>query len=337
MVRSRIPLAASVLLFSVHCTTSQSPPGTDLAATRDGSSSALTVAVPPSPGNGPHAMVVCQNRLGNDCRAPDVTDVPSFNTNLIPPDAWFLNAPALPIPDPAVHSWSLGRAVNLWSYQGNFPDQAGPFATAGDNMDLDDRSLFPGSTPTSASPNHFTRVLSGFIALPDTGTTRTFSVATGEGYFFAIGGTAGGTLSASEFPASHRISYTIANTIEATFASAAQLYPFALAFYENVGVSSVEFAWAPGTKASNTGTGGLPSFNGITWSPGKFSLVPGVQMYSPDVRATMSWTGTAAANQTVTFHARVENAGLVPAFGAGDPPDVAAGSCPAAQGLCFTL
>ena len=46
----------------------------------------------------------------------------------------------------------------------------------------------------------------------------------------------------------------------------------------------------------------------------------------------MTWTSgvAAAANKTVTFHARVENVGPVQAFSAGAAPDVP-GSCPAAH------
>jgi hypothetical protein len=333
MIRYRIALAASVLLATVHCTTSQSPPGTELTPPRDGASSALTV--PASAGNGPYAMVVCPSRSGNDCNTGNtIASAANFNVAISQLDPWFATA-SLPIGFGAVHSWALGQSINFWSYTGTFPNAAGPFFGPDVDMDIDDRSMFPLAAQTLNNQAHFQRVFSGFIALPaGSSTTRTFAVAADDGYFLAIG-TNPGTVTISQFPAAaHPIAYSTQNAVGPIFASTTQLYPFVLGTYTNAAVSAVEFAWADGALATNT----LPSLAANVWSKGTFSLVPGAQMYSPDVRATMTWTSDvpAAANKTVTFHARVENVGPVPAFSAGDPPDVPA-SCPATQGLCFTL
>src|SRR5207237_7098719 len=90
-----------------------------------------------------------------------------------------------------------------------------------------------------------------------------------------------------------------------------------------------------GAKAGNP----APTFAGTLarWSPGNYSLVPSTQIYSPDVRATMSWSGAAQPGQVVTFHAVIENLGPVPAFPAATPPDLTAGGCASTEGLCFTL
>ncbi|MFL5398863.1 MAG: hypothetical protein ACJ79P_13275, partial [Myxococcales bacterium] len=182
MVRSRIPLAASVLLFSVHCTTSQAPPG-ELSSPRESPSAALTVG---SVGNGPHAMVICSARSGNDCNTGNnITNVTQFNTAIAPRDAWFATAP-LPIGFGAVHSWALGRAINFWSYTGigTVPAMAGPFFGPDADMDIDDRSMFPLDAQTVNNQARFERLFTGFIALPATAsTTRTFAVAADDGYF----------------------------------------------------------------------------------------------------------------------------------------------------------
>src|SRR5256885_4443259 len=187
MIRSRIALAVSVSLATVHCSTN--PLGSpELAAPRR----AAAITVPAgSAGNGPHAMVVCRSDLGtNDCLlGGDIANATDLNAALVPPDAWFAAA-TFPIGFPYVHSWELGREINFWSYTGTFPDNTGAFAsspTSGD-VDLDDRSLFPGAAPNSGAQFHFTRLFTGFIALPAGLTTRTFAVAADDGYSFALGG-----------------------------------------------------------------------------------------------------------------------------------------------------
>src|ERR1051325_8598850 len=95
MIRYRIALAASVLLATVHCTTSQAPPGPELDQPLQRASS---LTVPPGvTGNGPHAMVVCQAKNGNDCfpavsPPPEITSIDTLNTELTPPPAWFATA-----------------------------------------------------------------------------------------------------------------------------------------------------------------------------------------------------------------------------------------------------
>src|SRR4051812_41363831 len=345
MVRSRIPLAASVLLFSVHCTTSQSPPGAELAPPLQ---RAASLTVPSGlTGNGPHAMVVCRFSNGsNNCfpaGTPDISDAASLNAALVPPDAWFATS-AFPIGFPFVHSWAVGQPINFWSYTGTFPDNTGAFASAAQNpgtippnMDLDDRSLFPGATGASGAQLHFTRLFTGFLKIPAGSATRSFAIASDDGYSFALGGTPAGLVSATDF-GNHSIvqAYRIPSNgavVNATFPDTAQLYPFALAAYQNGAISGVEFSWAPG--ADNP----APTFDGATkiWDPKNFTLVPIGNIYSPDVRATMSWTGSAKPGGVVTFHAVIENKGVVAAFPAKTPPDLTAGGCATKDGLCFTL
>src|SRR5207248_3117192 len=173
-------------------------------------------------------------------------------------------------------------SINFWSYTGTFPDNAGPFAAPSDIMDLDDRSLFPGATPGSGAQLHFTRLFTGFLALPAASTTRTFAVAANDGYAFSLGGTTTGLVTASDF-LNHSIvlAYrTNTNVFDASFPDTAVLYPFALAAYQNGDISGVELAWAAGAKAGNP----APTFAGnpARWSPGNYSLVPSTQIYSPD-------------------------------------------------------
>src|SRR4051812_43559143 len=342
MIRSRIALAISVSLTVVHCTTNL-PGSPELAAPRR----ATEITVPAgSSGNGPHAMVVCRSDTGtNDCfPGGDIANAADLNAALVPPDAWFA-AGSFPIGFPYVHSWELGREINFWSYTGTFPDNTGAFAATTGGMDLDDRSLFPGAAPNSGAQFHFTRLFTGFIALPagSTTTTRTFAVAADDGYSFALGGTTAGLVTKSDF-GNHSIvdAYrTPENVFDATFPDTVQLYPFALATYQNGAaspISGVELAWAPGAKADNPG----PTFNvpngSRQWDPKTYSLVPGGQIYSPDVRATMTWSGGSTAGSTVTFIALIRNVGPVAAFpAAASPPDIAPNSCNGAFGLCFTL
>src|SRR5438067_3882516 len=292
MIRSRIALAISVLVAAVDCTTNPAslsevgPPARRTAA--------LTVPTGSS-GNGPHAMVVCQFTNGsNDCfpaNKPDINNAASLNAALVPPDAWFAKA-SCPIGFPYVLSWALGQAINFWSYTGTFPDNTGAFAATSGDMDLDDRSLFPGATPASGAQFHFTRLFTGFLAIPAGNTTRTFAIAADDGYSFALGGTSAGLVTAADF-ANHSMvaAYrTATNSFDVTFPDTVQLYPFALAAYQNgatSAISGVEFAWASGPKGGNP----VPSFNAPVWTRGNYSLVPGAQIYSPDVRATMSWSG----------------------------------------------
>src|SRR5947209_2981671 len=283
MIRNRIALLVSVALGSVQCTTNPAAGPSEFAAPAARASAALTVPAG-TIGNGPHAMVVCQSNSGtNDCfaaGAPDITDTATLNAALAPPDAWFAKA-SFPIAFPYVHSWDLGRAINFWSYTGTFPDNTGAFAATSGDMDLDDRSLFPGATATSGAQFHFTRLFSGFIALLAGSTTRTFAIAADDGYSFALGGTTAGLLTRSDFGNHSMVAAyrTPANIFDATFADTVQLYPFALATYQNGAtspISGVEFAWADGPGAAPT-----PDFNGTTkqWSRGPFSLVPGAQIY----------------------------------------------------------
>ncbi|MFL5409292.1 MAG: hypothetical protein ACJ79O_26010, partial [Myxococcales bacterium] len=157
-------------------------------------------------GNGPYAMVVCQAKNGNDCfpaanPPPDVASIDALTTALTPPSQWFATA-TFPIAYPHVHSWALGREINFWSYTGAAPQEQGPFnaADTGD-MDLDDRSLFPPAAATGRL--HFTRLFTGFIALPaglpPGPISRTIAIASDDGYSFAIGkGSA--IVPASDFP-----------------------------------------------------------------------------------------------------------------------------------------
>ena len=137
-------------------------------------------------------MVVCAN-----ANAATFPTSPNCGAATISSAADLVTALAVPALDPAqtfpvAHSFVLPHEVNFWSYAAANPNQGAFYSTGPTgNMDVDDRSLFPGASPTSAAPTNYARAFTGYLAVPQpAGTTgdfvKTLAVGVNDGAFLSI-------------------------------------------------------------------------------------------------------------------------------------------------------
>jgi hypothetical protein len=296
-------------------------------------------------------MVVCENPNNStnplDCRTGVANgDAAGLTASLDPAQSaspW--GTAALNGAFPYAHSWLTGRAVNFAGYTNARSNGPFTYESAGNDLaslDIDDRTLLPGTAGVANPPVNYSRVVTGFLWVPASGsaadTLKTIAIGSDDGSFFAIQtcpqtGTGGATVCSSETPNAvvtiSRINaqaFTYANSKKAiAFPSAGGLFPFQAVMYQNGGDSGFELAWASGDKSGSTcGAGNnlacYPAWSGTAWSNlGGFTLIPASSIYAPDVRATLTASvlggGAVAASSVVTYTATVRNQGLMPAFG----------------------